>query len=89
MSPTKKGKPCSKTRTCAGMDFALSQTKGRTGIGFENILDLRTGRFSPLGYLYRGNAKDKGIVLNLCPWCGTDFAKLWPARRKSFKKESR
>ena len=28
-----------------------------------------------LGYIYRRTVKDKGIVLNLCPWCG---AKLFP-----------
>jgi hypothetical protein len=50
----------------------------RVGLDFANTCDLKSGKFAPLGYLYRRTPKDKGIVLNLCPWCGADFRKLWP-----------
>ena len=74
---------CTKKRPCAGMAYALNrpERRDRTGIEFATSINLKTGKCSPLGYLYRRTSKDPGIVLNRCPWCDADFSALWPANR--------
>lgn len=77
----KKGTVCTKKQPCPGMAYALDRKlsdRNRVGFDFALVFDLATGKSSELGYLYRRTNKDSGIVLNLCPFCGEDFRKLWP-----------
>ena len=77
MAAKKNRGQCTRKVGCPGMAAAIAATKGRTGIDFANGLDLKTGVFRPLGYIYRGNKSDPGILFNLCPFCGKDYRRLW------------
>lgn len=63
-------KKCDKDGVCEH----LSKRLGDGGKGFKALHTLKMGdptatqRF--LGVAYKTNAKDNGLLLNWCPWCG-------------------
>jgi len=43
----------------------------------DNLVHMPTGLVRNLGPYYRDGAKDGGLLLNFCPWCGSDLEKNW------------
>jgi hypothetical protein len=47
--------------------------------GIQSIEPYNLEKGEPTGEVivyYRTNKKDKGVIFNYCPWCGTDLNKL-------------
>ena len=63
---------------CAGMKLALSNVPiNHEGKGLALSYGWLSGCeeecAKPLGVIYHGKARDTGLVLNLCPWCGASL----------------
>lgn len=65
----KEGKPCSFLDDRLDLD-ANSHTKG---LSLVVSTSMKTGKHRVLGVAYRRNAKDRGLLLNYCPFCGKDI----------------
>ena len=60
-----------------GIDGCCDHLENRLvdgGKGFKALYTLKMGDPSPLtrflGVVYKTGAKDRGLLLNVCPWCG-------------------
>ena len=67
-----KGKAkCSLTRCCPAMvrNINHDSRRGLTGV---TTVNLKTGETRDIGirYCLTAKSKDKGVMLNFCPWCG-------------------
>ena len=62
---------CSEKQWCSTMSERISDKRH----GFENVnlLNLKTGIMRNIGLRYRLSGKDRGLMLNFCPWCGADI----------------
>jgi hypothetical protein len=58
-------KPC-KTLDSKFNDYGTKQK----GLGFLQLTNLKSMSRSRDYAIYRMDSKDKGLVLNFCPWCG-------------------
>lgn len=64
---------CSRLQWCAGMSMALQDVpENFEGKGLSVSRGWLGTEEHPrrLGVSYRAKARDTGIVLNFCPWCG-------------------
>lgn len=66
---------CSARGYCRAMDLAVApeanaHTKGLVEV---RLTDLATGRDRRLGVAYKSGARDPGVLVNVCPWCGRDL----------------
>lgn len=61
-------KTCSADALCNAMESRINKTSG-VGLHASNTLNLETGKVRLLGIAYKTSAKDKGLLLNVCPWC--------------------
>ncbi len=57
---------------CNGMNTKLhgeanAKVKGLVQV---NLFNFKTTKESCLGVVYKRDVNDKGLMLNLCPWCG-------------------
>lgn len=43
--------------------------------GFDSVtaINMKAGTSRFIGYRYKQRAKDKGVMLNFCPWCGASL----------------
>lgn len=60
---------------CTGMDRCLepqANTKSK-GLVQLNLYNFKTGKERCLGVVYQKSRKDRGLMLNLCPWCGENI----------------
>lgn len=57
---------------CTGMKKCLEPmaNEGHKGLIQVNLSNLETMKTTCLGVKYKLNAQDKGLLLNICPWCG-------------------
>lgn len=64
---TTEPKRCSEDHICHVLESRLVDS----GKGFKALhaINMTTGNFRLLGVAYKQNAKDKGLLLNVCPWC--------------------
>ena len=62
-------------RLCDTLMQRINSSSYEKGFCLLNFIDLETG--SPVrDYVaYRKNSKDKGLVLNFCPFCGKNLHK--------------
>ncbi len=60
-------KKCSRKGWCSTLDLALGAGKGLAHQTITNLMSLET---RVAGVVYRKAARDRGIFLNFCPWCG-------------------
>lgn len=60
---------CSESTLCEAMERATFGNQGCKGLSVANTLNLQSGNFRMLGVVYKSSAKDKGLLLNVCPWC--------------------
>ncbi len=67
-------KECSKDSFCSGIKRYL-EPSGTRGKGFHILttMNMTTGDFKTLGISYKANVKDRGVMLNNCPWCGASL----------------
>lgn len=66
---------------CSPMGERISDTK--TGFNTVTTINLRSGKTRLIGIVYRRNAKDRGLMLNVCPWCGSDLQFFNEVTRRS------
>ena len=92
--------PCSFTpggterNYCVSMDRYVHHDNAHNA-GFSGFtLTLLEGEWDQkcfLGIRYRSKTRDKGTMLNFCPWCGFEWAKAmentYPNGRSPLKKE--
>lgn len=74
-------KPCdpSSRRLCKTLHdrtHAMANAR-RAGIHVLQLMNMETGTFRTLGPVFRTSAKDRGLVLNFCPWCGADWRPIY------------
>lgn len=63
---------------CNGMEMYAENNDTRRGIRLlDNLMHLSTGVFTNLGPYHRSGAKDRGLIFNFCPWCGSDLEENW------------
>jgi len=66
---------------CTAMDkYLVGNSWGRRSRGLymmDNLMHMATGVTTNMGPYYRDGAKDNGVLLNFCPWCGSDLVKNW------------
>lgn len=55
---------------------------GRTGLSVFAVTSIRTRVRRVVGVVHRLDAKDVGLMLNRCPWCG---ANIEPEEKKASK----
>lgn len=73
---------CSKTIHC---DRLLERSHGNPparGLNILTYIHMPSGKVTTRIAVHKLSAKDRGLVLNFCPWCGFDFSKRtdWPAK---------
>lgn len=72
-----KAKKCGARVSCVAMTRALAGSsygagRGGKGLSVCTIYNFKKAPFKPVFDLivYKTSASDKGVCLNLCPWCG-------------------
>lgn len=67
---------CGNERPCKTLSDRL-EVSGHSGKGFQavEVVNFRTGQTQIIGIQYKTHYKDRGIMLNYCPWCGKNI--LW------------
>lgn len=75
----KKGLACTKKKWCRRMEERIAPLANAHVKGFVqfNITHLATGKVERRGVMYRTTPKDRGFVLNFCPFCGTNLYVLF------------
>lgn len=70
-------KTCSKKNWCLSMERALEPVANSHKKGFHVVMlmHLPTGKERVIGVAYRKAPKDRGLMLNHCPWCNEKI--LW------------
>lgn len=64
----KKRIGCTKKSDCEAMANRI--TEGGAGFEHVTLFNISTSKARYIGIRYRKNRKDRGIMLNFCPWCG-------------------
>lgn len=64
---------CDRGEFCETMTRALNET-GETGGGLYQVevVNKNTLAWRLLGVRYKTHTRDRGVMLNFCPFCGTD-----------------
>jgi hypothetical protein len=56
-----------KLSLCPSLSSRLGESKG---LVFIKVINLKTGIERELGIAYKTDAKDRGLLINFCPFCG-------------------
>jgi hypothetical protein len=59
-----------KLSLCQSLSERLGNSKGFVNI---RVINVKTGIERELGIAYKINAKDRGLLINFCPFCGGDI----------------
>ncbi len=63
-------------KPCKTLDSKLNDYDSRgKGLNFMVLKDMETFERTRDLICYRMKAKDKGLILNFCPWCGEQIHK--------------
>lgn len=73
---------CSKQGWCPAMRARLSDGVG-AGLSVLNLLNFKTGEERVGGIVFKRDRRDKGIVLNVCPWCESRIFWIGTRRRRA------
>jgi len=60
---------CSQTTLCKAMEMKCADNEHGKGLSVLHTMNLGTGEERMLGVVYKTSANDKGLLLNVCPWC--------------------
>jgi len=68
---------CTRKKSCHGAKKLvqvanIGTPKGLQHVAFTNF-GSETGKTWYAGMLYRAKARDNGVWLHFCPWCGVDL----------------
>lgn len=57
---------------CTAMDKYLDYNPNarKKGLVLIQVTSLKTGKERVLGVAFKGDPRDNGVLLNMCPWCG-------------------
>lgn len=67
---------CSREAFCKALDDRIEGTnEKRKGFQSVEVVNLAEVKTETIGVAYRLSAKDKGLMLNFCPFCGEKI--LW------------
>lgn len=74
----KEYKPCDPLamRLCPTLDDRTHQIANTTKAGFDVLITSQLGKKIKdtfRGVVYRKSSKDNGLMINFCPFCGTDW----------------
>ena len=58
---------CVHMRTRMNGRFNSATAKGMSAL---ELIDVKTGTTSVGGLVWKNDEKDRGLLLNFCPWCG-------------------
>lgn len=61
---------CSKPSFCGAMYDAFGYPGAKRGFDRVTAINIKDGTMRLIGVRYCETPKDKGIMLNFCPWCG-------------------
>lgn len=79
-------------RFCVGMGRCLGEPFTK-GLSCLHTIDLSkdgpSAKMQCTGIVYRTGARDKGLMLNSCPWCGADLTTQFKKSPKSRAEEAR
>lgn len=70
---------------CPTMDERLEPSDGLRGRGFLvlNIMNFIHGTSQVFGVVYKASAKDRGVILNFCPFCGAQMGDSWVQKARA------
>jgi hypothetical protein len=72
--PAKRKHPCTEKTWCSTLSERFSHDR-RAGFHVLEVVDVEklgaTMETRVVGVYYKESAKDKGMMLNFCPFCGT------------------
>lgn len=68
----KEVKKCNKESGFCEIMQDRVESSGTSGKGLKTltVMNGKTGKMSVDGIFYKTSAKDNGLMLNNCPWCG-------------------
>ncbi len=67
---------CTKEQSCPNTvaSRGLVELHGFGGKGLQHVMTMNTaGKKKYIGIRYKTNYRDKGTMLNFCPWCGANI----------------
>lgn len=69
---------------CSTLDRRLGNSYSK-GLVLQPVINLKTGADCDPILLYKTSTRDRGLILNLCPWCGQKLNRGYqkPGSRKS------
>ena len=70
-SDNKSGEVCNADQYCD----TLHKRSQHNRLEESTFVNRKTGAVSRRLFVHKLSAKDNGLVLNFCPWCGFDFSK--------------
>jgi hypothetical protein len=70
---------CSKEAWCPAMSERLNEGE-RAGFSVLTLMNFKSGEARVGGVLFKRSRRDRGIMLNVCPWCAS--AIFWIGRDK-------
>ena len=59
---------CNESNICEHLKSRI--VDGGRGLYATHVLNVNEAKTELLGVAYRENKKDKGLMINYCPWCG-------------------
>lgn len=63
---------CSPEGFCDALDDRLNDdNSSRKGMSALILLNTNTGTSRTAGVVWKKDSKDRGLLFNFCPWCGT------------------
>lgn len=65
-------KKCKNQSYCKYLLERLGSTFTK-GFSATEVINLETSKTRSIGIKYKTSAKDRGLMLNFCPWCGGDI----------------
>lgn len=73
----KRESRCSKVKACKGLtSFMEPRHSDGGGLKYVVLTDLRTLEENTM-YIVRRTARDRGVALNFCPFCGASINERW------------
>lgn len=70
---------------CTALNDRLNDGNARgKGLSGVDLMNLRTMKTSFIGVCYKRSSKDRGLMINFCPWCGASLEHLF--RREEQRK---
>ncbi len=73
---------CDAKKFCPVMERSLA-SEGQKGLTAMDLFNMRTMKRTATLVVYKRTPGDKGVCLNLCPWCGESLRPDWVKAKKA------